>query len=121
MIKKLKDSVAFIAGDLTEIQELIHPKNDFLNLPYSLAMASLPLGKSSLPHRLKSNELYFILEGNGEMHIEDAVFHVEKGDTINIPPNALQWIRNTGPGTLKFLCIVSPPWSGEDEYIENLR
>ena len=119
MLKKLDETAAFLAGDLTTIRELIHVKNDFLNLPYSMALATLSEGKSSLPHRLvSSSEVYFILGGIGKMYLEDETFHVETGDTVFIPANALQWISNTGTELLRFLCIVSPPWNEEDELIE---
>lgn len=118
MIKKLAEIPAFTAGDLTLIQEILHPRNDIVILPYSLAHASLSAGEASLPHRLvESTEVYFILEGKGEMHLNDEIFPVQPGDTVHIPANALQWIRNTDLVPLKFLCIVSPPWHAADERI----
>jgi len=40
---------------------------------------------------------------------------VKVGDTIYIPPKAVQCIENIGDSILSFLCIVSPPWQKEDE------
>lgn len=116
LIKNTNLLPAFLAGDLTQIKELLHPKNDGIELNYSLALATLEVGESSLPHRLVgSSEVYFLLEGAGEMHLDEQVREVAAGDLIFIPANALQFIKNTGGGRLAFLCIVSPPWSPEDE------
>ena len=118
MIKKSTLLPAFLAGDLTQIKELLHPKNDGIELSYSLALATLEADESSLPHRLvKSSEVYFLLEGNGEMHLDEQEKEVTAGDLVFIPANALQFIKNTGVGRLSFLCIVSPPWSPEEEVI----
>ncbi len=120
MVKRIESVPSFIAGDLTEIRELLHPANDSIELNYSLAHASLPVGKASLPHRLvKSSETYFILEGEGKMYIDEDSFFVRTGDTVFIPANALQWIENTGKQILSFICIVSPPWAASDEVIES--
>ncbi|TET15192.1 MAG: cupin domain-containing protein, partial [Candidatus Thorarchaeota archaeon] len=40
---------------------------------------------------------------------------VGPGDTIYVPPNAIQYIENTGDTNLVFLCIVYPSWRAEDE------
>ena len=76
-------------------------------------------GAASLPHRLKtSTEVYFILEGGGEMHIDSEKADVGTGMAILIPPGSWQHIHNTGEAELKFLCIVSPMWRAEDEEVE---
>lgn len=119
IVKKLADVASFLAGDLTDLQELIHPKNDDVQLPFSMAFAKLSTGKSSLPHRLKtSSEVYFILGGRGKLYIDEIEFEVSEGGTALVPANALQWISNTGNSELSFLCIVSPPWNKEDEWVE---
>jgi mannose-6-phosphate isomerase-like protein (cupin superfamily) len=40
---------------------------------------------------------------------------VRAGQAIYIPSNARQWIKNTEKDDLKFLCIVSPSWSEDNE------
>lgn len=102
--------------DGTLLSEILHPENDPVGMNFSLAHAVLREGEASLPHRLmESVEVYYILEGEGVMHIGDEVRGVSGGDAIYIPPGCVQYIENTGEGYLSFLCIVSPPWRGEDE------
>lgn len=116
LIRDIKKSNYFDAVDETVLSELIHPKNDGVKLGFSIAHAVLKPGKSSLPHVLnESVEVYYILDGSGEMHIGLEMETVVSGQAIYIPPKKNQWIKNIGNGNLKFLCIVSPPWREDDE------
>jgi len=117
-IKHLKHCEEFIAGDNTILRELLHPDKADLNLRYSLAHAIVKPGLASYRHRLKTSEVYYILQGEGVMHIGDESQHVGPHQVIYIPPNALQYIENTGAADLVFLCIVDPAWRAEDETVE---
>ena len=119
MLKKsLKNIPTFIAGDKTIIQEFIHPKNDGIDVQYSLAHAIVEVGKSSEPHILhQSSELYVILEGESILHVGGEAEILRGGDAALVPAGAMQWIENTGNISLKFYVIVSPPWQAEEEEI----
>lgn len=118
LIKDLKNCEEILAGDKTALRELLHPdKIPSAAFRYSLAHATVKQKESSVPHALKTSEVYFILEGEGEMHINEESAQVHAGQAIVIPPNARQWIRNTGSIDLKFLCIVDPAWRPEDEVV----
>lgn len=116
-IRKLLDCPEFIAGDGTQLRELLHPDKQPLALRYSLAHAVVPAGQVSIPHALKTSEVYYILEGQGTMHIDDEAQAVEPGDAVYIPPNARQFIQNTGETALVFICLVDPAWRQEDETV----
>lgn len=116
-VKNLNDCEEFIAGDNTILRELLHPDKADLNLRYSLAHAIVKPGDTSEPHRLKTSEVYYILQGQGVMHIDDEQQKVGVGDAIYIPPMAKQFIHNSGTTDLVFLCIVDPAWRVEDEEI----
>jgi mannose-6-phosphate isomerase-like protein (cupin superfamily) len=116
-IQNLLDCEEFIAGDGTRLRELLHPHKRPLELRYSLAHATVAVGETSTPHALKTSEVYYILQGTGEMHVEAEVQPVTEGDAIYIPPNARQFIRNRGERPLIFLCIVDPAWRAEDELV----
>uniref|UniRef100_A0A0C1QRG4 Mannose-6-phosphate isomerase n=1 Tax=Tolypothrix bouteillei VB521301 TaxID=1479485 RepID=A0A0C1QRG4_9CYAN len=117
LIQKLSLCKEFIAGDGTLLRELLHPDKQPLELRYSLAHAVVPIGKTSIPHSLTTSEVYYILTGKGEMHIDNELQIVEPGDAVYIPPNAKQFIRNSGEEPLIFLSIVDPAWRKEDETI----
>jgi mannose-6-phosphate isomerase-like protein (cupin superfamily) len=117
LIRKLLDCPEFIAGDGTKLRELLHPDKQDIALRYSLAHAIVPVGQVSTPHSLTTSEVYYILEGQGAMYIDDEVKPVEPGDAVYIPPQARQYIRNTGPTPLVFICLVDPAWRQEDETV----
>jgi len=116
-IKDLKDCEEFIAGDNTILRELLHPDKADLQLRYSLAHAVVKPGRTSYLHKLKTSEVYYILEGEGIMFIDDESERVGVGQAIYIPPNAKQCIQNTGSIDLVFICIVDPAWRKEDEEV----
>ncbi len=120
LIQKLNACPEFVAGDGTLLRELLHPDQQPLELRYSLAHAIVAIGQTSIPHSLTTSEVYYILSGTGLMHINHEVQSVEPGDAIYIPPQARQYITNTGSIPLVFICIVDPAWQKQDEtiYIE---
>ena len=116
-IRKLTDCPEFIAGDNTLLREILHPDKQELDLRYSFAHAVVKPGLTTYLHSLKTSEIYFILEGRGEMQIENEKQILEVGDTVYIPPNAKQCITNIDTKDLKFVCIVDPAWKEEDELV----
>lgn len=54
------------------------------------------------------SEVYYILTGRGEMHIDEEAQTVESGSAIYIPSNARRFIDNSGGEPLIFICIVDP-------------
>ncbi len=118
LIKRFEDMQEIVALDNTKVREFLNPKHDEkgLVLGYSLAHASLESGKSSLPHRFKeASEVYYIIRGKGVMHIDNETAEVNPGDTIYIPPQAVQYIESVGAESLEFLCIVYPEWEPDAE------
>ncbi len=118
IVKKLNNLKQIVALDDTIIREMLNPRHtkDTLHLGYSLAHATLPPKKASLPHRFKTaSEVYYILNGNGLMRIDTETERVGPGDTIYIPPKAVQSIENIGNSNLEFLCIVYPEWQPDAE------
>jgi mannose-6-phosphate isomerase-like protein (cupin superfamily) len=115
---KLTAKPLFTAGDKTMLRELFHPKNDGLDLGYSIAHAYIERGCASIPHRLTVNsEVYYFIKGVGKFFLNEEVLEVEAGDLVIVPANAWQWVENAGETNLEFLCIVSPPWSSEQEEV----
>ena len=120
LIRDIQNCEYFKALDNTILCELLHPaKEDAgLEIRFSIAHAIVKPGETTLPHKLKTSvEVYYILEGEGRMYIDDESAEVHSGQAIYIPPNSKQYIQNTGKSDLKFLCIVYPMWRIEDEEV----
>ncbi len=83
----------------------------------SLAEAAVPSGGATRRHYHRaSEELYFIVEGRGEMEIDGERRGVSSGDAILIPAGAWHTIR--GETALRFLCCCAPPYAHEDTFFE---
>lgn len=116
-LRHLKDCREFIAGDGSILRELLHPGKADLQIRYSLAHAKVPPGQATKPHRLKTSEVYYVIAGNGLMHIDEESFEVSLHCVIYIPPRSMQYIENTSDSDLKFLSIVDPAWREGDEEV----
>ena len=101
----------------TKIKQYFHPHNTLNGINYSLAQFTLGSGKKSKIHKIRSSEIYYILKGSAILYINDESHHVEKDDSVYVPPNSKQFIENVGIDDLKFLCIVEPAWKADDEIL----
>jgi len=119
LIRDIRDGPYSRVGDRSVLCELLHPAHEpACKNRYSLSHVVVPRRETTLRHRLKTaSETYYILAGEGRMHIGEGAAPVREGQAIYIPPGAAQWIENTGDGDLIFLAIVDPMWSEQDEEI----
>lgn len=115
LIKAQNHCLEIDSPDGCKLRELLHPKQDPIALGFSLASARLGPGERTHAHVLTQVEVYHILEGEGRMHIAAESGPVGPGDSVYIPAGAVQWIENVGPGELRFLAMVCPPWQAEDD------
>jgi mannose-6-phosphate isomerase-like protein (cupin superfamily) len=115
LIKRFSECPEIAAGDQTLLRELLHPERDQAAVRYSLAVARVKVGERSLAHRLKTTEVYYVVAGEGRMHVGEEEAAVGPGDVVYVPAGAAQWIENTGNRELEFACIVDPAWRARDE------
>src|SRR5262245_56219320 len=105
---------AFTTKDGSEIRELLAHRNSCIR-NQSLAEARLPPGASTTPHyHPQTEEIYYILDGEGMMCLADENRSVRIGDAIAIPPGQIHQITNTGRTTLRFLCCCAPGYEHAD-------
>jgi mannose-6-phosphate isomerase-like protein (cupin superfamily) len=116
-LKYLKDCREFVAGDDSILRELLHPDKMPVQIRYSLAHAEVRAGQMTKPHKLQAAEVYYIIAGQGLMHIDEESLEVGPQCAVYIPPDSIQYIENTGDSVLKFLCIVDPAWREKDEEV----
>jgi len=62
-------------------------------------------------HRHQPEQLYFILQGTGQMTVGDETREVHSGDCIFIPANAEHGLKNTGAKTLIYFSAASPSFT----------
>lgn len=110
-----RDAAPLIAPDGSTIHEFLNPRNSSLQ-NQSLAQATLFPGQSTAAHfHPRTEEIYFVLSGRGQMRIEETVFDVGQGDAIPIAPGKNHQIWNTDEASeLVFLCCCAPAYADED-------
>jgi mannose-6-phosphate isomerase-like protein (cupin superfamily) len=115
-ILNLADQTPFTTKDGSTIRSIL----DRTNAPVekqSLAEACLPAGTATQRHYHRlAEEIYFILEGAGEMEIDGAKRSVGPGDAILIPAGS--WHTIAARKALRFLCCCAPPYAHDDTYFE---
>ena len=108
-VTSLATATPFTTKDGSTIRELHHSDAQ------SLAEATLPAGRSTQRHyHRESEEIYFLLEGEGTLELHGESRHVAPGDAILIPPGA--WHEISALSDLRFLCCCAPPYSHDDTY-----
>lgn len=115
--KKIESLDSFLGEEGSEIKQIFHPDNTSNDIRYSLAHTEISPGKSSKPHKMKSAEVFFVLDGTGVIHVNEQTEKIEKNQSIFVPPQTVQYLENTGEQYLKILCIVDPAWKQEDEML----
>ena len=108
----------FTTKDGSEIRELLADRNSCIR-NQTLAEARLSVGSNTAPHRhVRTEEIYYILAGRGEMRIGEEIQTVLPGDAIAIPPGAVHEITNTGREVLSFLCCCAPGYEHKDTILD---
>jgi mannose-6-phosphate isomerase-like protein (cupin superfamily) len=110
-VESLASAEPFTTKDGSTIRELHHTDEQ------SLAEATLEPGQATERHyHARTEEIYFMLEGEGEMEVDGDSRRVVPGDAVLIPAGARHQIRaETG---LRFLCCCAPPYSNDDTYFD---
>jgi mannose-6-phosphate isomerase-like protein (cupin superfamily) len=117
-IRNINDVPAFTTKDGSEIRELLAHRNSGIRRQ-SLAEARLAPGASTAPHyHVKTEEIYYILEGTAQMRIDAETQNVGPGDAIAIPPGREHQITNIGESQLKFLCCCAPAYEHDDTVLD---
>jgi len=116
-IKNLDAVDRFITKDGSEIRELLAYRNSVIR-QQSLAEARLPVGGSTQEHyHPRTEEIYYITHGVGEIRIEGETRPVRVGDAVAIPPGQKHKLWNTGGETLRLLCCCAPAYEHSDTVI----
>lgn len=82
-------------------------------------------GAPSVPHQLTREEVFVVLAGEAEVHLDGEIHTAGTGDAIVVPPDLTFELRNRGRDDLELLCCFpvggqarladgdafTPPWA----------
>lgn len=113
-VRNIRQVESFTTKDGSEIRELLAHRNSCIRLQ-SLAEARLPPGGTTTAHfHPQTEEIYYIVQGQGRMRIGEETRDVGAGDAIAIPPGQEHQIANIGSEQLVFLCCCAPGYEHAD-------
>jgi len=116
-IIKIKNCPKFIAQDQAIVREIVSPRNSSVK-NQSMAKVTIPHGSSILEHyHIKTEELYYVISGEGQMVIEGEFRTIGKGDAVVISPGQRHKVSNNGKIDLVMLVTCAPAYQNEDQVI----
>jgi quercetin dioxygenase-like cupin family protein len=91
----------------------------------SVWVVELAPGTPGTPHQLTREEVFVVLEGSAEVHLDGAVSVAEPGDAIVVPPGTPFALAARGSRSLRAVCCMpvggqgmladgaafTPPWA----------
>ncbi len=75
----------------------------------------IPVGRAP-DHFHTYDEVVFVLDGEGAVHIDGETAQVTAGSCIHLPARLVHCIENTGPGELQVLGVFRPAGSPAEAY-----
>jgi len=76
---------------------------------FAMGMVTLEPNGGQVPwHNQEQEEIYFIVEGTGEMCLGDERITVSKGQAAYIPPTVYHQLTNTGPTPMRMIYVYGP-------------
>ena len=109
-----------IIADLTQIagrvyparrrtQNLVGGMSPIQALNFSMGYVTLEPNGGQVPwHNQEQEEIYFILEGTGEMCLGEERAAVSSGQAIYIPPTVFHQLTNTGATPMRMIYCYGP-------------
>jgi mannose-6-phosphate isomerase-like protein (cupin superfamily) len=115
-VRALDRATPFTTKDGSTIRELLGPRTAPVQ-NQSLAEATLGPGQATERHyHAASEELYYVVAGEGEMEVDGERATVAPGDAILIPPGAWHQLRASANWQVRILCCCAPPYSDDDTF-----
>jgi mannose-6-phosphate isomerase-like protein (cupin superfamily) len=105
-----RDATPFTTKDGSTIREYLHTGAQ------SLAEATLDPAQATQRHyHARSEEIYLIVDGGGELEVAGEIRTVGPGDAILIPPGSWHQLTAADSGATLLCCCV-PPYADEDTF-----
>ena len=125
--KLLEDNDSFFEGVSNQFRKSrladrfsVRPWGWYLTLEedigYKVKKISVFPGESlSLQSHTKREETWTVVDGIGEVQINEDIIQLKEGETVKIPINTKHRVKNTGNKNLVFIEVQMGPYLGEDD------
>ena len=75
----------------------------------------IPVGRAP-DHFHTYEEVVYVLEGNGALHIDGETAEMREGSVVHLPARLVHCLENVGPGTMRVLGVFRPAGSPAEAY-----
>ena len=90
----------------------IYPETGCENRTLVMGIVEVDPGSNSPLHRHNCEEVYYVLDGRGEVEFDGARHRFDSGDAVHIRENAPHRVFNTGEKTVRLLVVAGPMFVG---------
>jgi quercetin dioxygenase-like cupin family protein len=104
-------------------RKLIYPQTGFPTRSLIMGIVEVEPGCRAPAHRHNCEEVYYVLQGRGEVESDGTPHPFEAGDAVYNAPDTVHTVRNTGTETLRLLVVggimfvgLVPQWPTESPY-----
>lgn len=106
----LAEQPRYVAEDNAVAREIASPRNSKAKA-MSIAEIIIPAGVSVVPHHHVMEEVYYIVEGEGTMMVEDETTIVKAGQAVVLAPHQWHNISNHTDKDLVMIVTCVPAWA----------
>ncbi len=104
-------SVPLVTPTGESIVELIGNASPVHSARHSVAVITLPPGKSSALHmHPEAEESFLVTAGRGEMSVGEETIPLRDGSAVLVPSKAPHKITNSGVDDLVYVAVCVPAW-----------
>jgi quercetin dioxygenase-like cupin family protein len=114
IVTRLDGAGSDLATGARSFEVLFGPRNGSAHA--TLFVGFVPPGKASWHFHLY-DEIVWIPEGPGRLHLEDGVDELERGSAFRLRPRQVHIVENTGSSTLEVLGFFTPAGSPAAAYL----
>jgi len=102
-------------GDQEEWRSICGTRRDLANASEEpAAFHYMRISDSRKHYHERTTEYYFVVEGVGEMELDEETVPIREGDLIVVPPGTRHTSRPTAEAELHILIVAIPPFSPSD-------
>jgi mannose-6-phosphate isomerase-like protein (cupin superfamily) len=108
---QIEEQTWHTAEDHAVAREIASPRNSRAE-KLSIADIIIPAGVKVRPHYHEViEEIYYVTEGSGLMHVDGKERRIGVGDAVVIKPGERHFVDNDTDSDLRLIVTCTPPWT----------
>jgi len=112
------DTIKPFKGVCGRVWQFINPETAPTKALSTALIAVEPRERSTPHYHRVTEEIYFIIDGEGVLRTDNQEYPIKQDSIAYIPPNVPHSLINTGKKTLKLLVIDHPPYNRADTIMQ---